>query len=111
MVLRGIPVGVRIEGGMLQHVLRELEISVLAANIPDNIPVDVSELDVHDSIHVEDLPEGEYDILTDPRRTIVTVIAPVVIEEPVEDEEAELAEGEEGELAEGEEDGEEKESE
>jgi large subunit ribosomal protein L25 len=100
IVLHNTPVGVHDEGGLLQHVLRELEIMVLPTAIPEQIDLDITELHMHDSIHVSDVESGDFEILTEPSRTIVTVIPPVVITEPSAEEEEELAEGE---LPEGEE--------
>lgn len=97
--LTGTPEGVKL-GGIMQHVIRELDIACLPSDIPDRIEVDVSALEIGDSIHVRDLSVGTVDILTNPARTIVTVVPPTVIkvEEPVAAEvaeEAEVAEGEE----------------
>ena len=102
IVLHGHPVGVTEEGGLIQHVLRELEIMVLPTNIPEQIDVQISEMHLHDSIHAGDIETGDFEVLTDPKRTVVTIIAPVVVTEPEEAEEGE--EGLlEGELAEGDE--------
>jgi large subunit ribosomal protein L25 len=115
----GTPKGVHDEGGILQIILRELEIYCLPTNIPDEVNVDVSALSIGDSIHVEQIEIPNVEILTDPERTVVTISAPTVLkttaegaeEEGVEGEEgAEAAEGEEGaEAAEGAEEGGEKE--
>jgi len=94
IVLHGSPVGVRHQGGLVQHVLRDLAISALPANIPENIVVDITELNIHESIHVEDIPKGDYEILSDLGSTVVTVVPPVIHKEP---EVAEVAEGEEAE--------------
>jgi large subunit ribosomal protein L25 len=96
IMLHGSPVGVRTQGGLVQHVLRDLEISVLPANIPEHIVVDITDLNIHESIHVEEIPKGDYEILTDPGRTVVTVVPPVIHKEP-EPVEAEVVEGEEAE--------------
>lgn len=104
IVLHGSPVGVAEQDGIIQHVLRELEIMVLPTSIPEQIDVDISELHIHESIHVADLEKGDFELLTNEHRTIVSVVPPVVIVEPVEEEE-ELAEGElpeDGEAVEGE---------
>lgn len=101
IVLHGNPIGVAQEGGLVQHVLRELEIMVLPTTIPEQIDVEIGEMHMHDSIHVSDIETGEFELITDPKRTVVTVLPPVVIIEP-EPEEEELLEGElpEGEEAE-----------
>ncbi|MBU0671428.1 MAG: 50S ribosomal protein L25 [Candidatus Margulisbacteria bacterium] len=53
--LLGIPVGVKDDGGVLVHGLREIEIKCLPAEIPDKYDVDVSALAINDSLHVSDL--------------------------------------------------------
>jgi len=82
--------GVR-EGGVLQQLMREVDIEVLPTNIPDEIELDISELTLSDSLEVGDLevPE-EVTILNSPEDVIVTVVAPS--EEIEEEEEEELEE-------------------
>lgn len=90
-------------GGFLQLVRHGLEISCLPADIPDKIEVDVSDLDIGDSVHVEDISLGEKLTLQfDSNFTVVTVVAPVVEEEVPEEEleEGEEAPGEEAKTAE-----------
>jgi len=95
------------EGGVLEIIHRELQITCLPKDIPEVITVDVSKLNIGDSIHFSDLNLAK-DIeteLTD-ETTIVAVSMPTIMEEPEEEEE--LLEGEEGaEPTEGEEDSEE----
>jgi large subunit ribosomal protein L25 len=57
--LLGIPVGVKTAGGILDQVLREVEIECLPANIPSHIDVDVSELAMHGVLRVSDLPHAD----------------------------------------------------
>jgi large subunit ribosomal protein L25 len=57
--LVGIPVGVKASGGILDQVLREVEIECLPANIPANIAVDVSNLALFESLRVSDLPHSD----------------------------------------------------
>jgi len=84
----GDPVGVKKDGGSLDHVLWELDVVCLPTNIPEEIKVDVSALGVGDSIHVKDivLPEG---LITkhDPEATVFLVVPPMKDEEPAEIEE------------------------
>jgi large subunit ribosomal protein L25 len=102
--LVGRPEGVEL-GGILDHPLREIELECLPRAIPESVSVDVSALQVGDSIHVRDLelPEGA-SVRTDVNLAVASVIAPAVVEEPVveEPEEGEeaVAEGEEAEGAE-----------
>ncbi|WP_027717171.1 50S ribosomal protein L25/general stress protein Ctc [Desulfovirgula thermocuniculi] len=72
--LVGEPVGIK-KGGILQHQLREVEISCLPTAIPEAITVDVSGLDVGDTIFVRDLvvPEG-VKVLADPDEVVATVV-------------------------------------
>ena len=57
--LLGIPVGVKTAGGILDQVLREVEIECLPADIPSHIDVDVSELGLHAVLRVSDLPHSD----------------------------------------------------
>jgi large subunit ribosomal protein L25 len=57
--LLGIPIGVKTEGGVLDQVLREVEIECLPADIPGHIDVDVSELGMHQVIRVSGLPHSD----------------------------------------------------
>ena len=83
ITLVGIPEGVKLEGGVLDQTLRELEIEVDPASIPDHAELDVSAMVIGDSLHVSDikLPEG-VEILDDPETSVAVVAAPrAVIEE------------------------------
>ncbi|MBD3257023.1 50S ribosomal protein L25, partial [candidate division GN15 bacterium] len=98
--LIGTPEGVKTDGGIMQTTLRDLDISCLPKDIPDDFEVDVSQLRIGDSIHVSDIEIPNAEILTLERRTIVTIAAPTVIKAAATaEEEEELAEGEEGEAA------------
>jgi large subunit ribosomal protein L25 len=57
--LIGVPVGVKSHGGVLDQVLREVEIECLPADIPNHIDVDVSNLDLHEVLRVSDLPHSD----------------------------------------------------
>jgi large subunit ribosomal protein L25 len=57
--LVGIPVGVKVSGGILDQVLREAEIECLPVDIPSHIDVDVTNLDIHQVLRVSDLPHSE----------------------------------------------------
>ena len=93
----GSPVGVRQEGGILEHRLHRLEVECLPMQIPEHIEVDVSEMAIGDTIHVSDLTlEGDVTIVADPQRSVFVVVPPSVFK--TADEEAE--EGEEGEIGE-----------
>jgi large subunit ribosomal protein L25 len=80
--LEGIPVGVKNEGGILEHVMHNVEISCLPADIPDSITVDVTELHTGNSIHVKDLAHEKFEFIAEPDSVVVHVVAPrVVVEE------------------------------
>lgn len=89
--LIGTPEGVKNMGGILEFLHREVEISCLPGNIPEKIDMDVSEMKIGDTLHYEDLVAEQYTVLSNPRVSICTVVAPTVIKEPV----AVAAEGEE----------------
>jgi len=57
--LLGIPIGVKTAGGILDQVLREVEIECLPADIPANIAVDVSNLEMFQSLRVSGLPQSD----------------------------------------------------
>src|SRR6202012_1013512 len=75
--LVGTAVGVKSQGGILEHVLREVEIECLPNDIPSHLDVDVSGLELHRIIHVSDLPHsGSIKFLGDENATVahVTII-------------------------------------
>ena len=76
--------GVKNFGGLLEQSLRALTVSCLPRDLPDKITVDVSNLNIGDSIHVRDikLPNGVA-AKVQPELTVFSVLAPIVEEEPV----------------------------
>lgn len=95
IVLTGVPTGVKNKGGVIDHQLREIEVFCLPGNIPEKVEIDVTELDIGDSIHVRDVALPDVEILTDLDRSVVAVLAPTVIEvEEEEEPEDELLEPE-----------------
>lgn len=74
------PAGVK-EGGILQFVVRDIEIECLPSQIPESIKVDASSLAIGDSLHVKDItpPQG-IEILADPEEVILTILSPVTEE-------------------------------
>jgi large subunit ribosomal protein L25 len=82
--LEGEPAGAEDGGGILEQLLREVEIRCRPGIIPDYITVDVSHLGAHDVLHVSDVKVDEgITILTDPETAVATVST--VREEPVEE--------------------------
>jgi large subunit ribosomal protein L25 len=57
--LLGVPAGVKTEGGILDQVMREVEIECLPADIPSHIDVDVSGLALHQVLRVSGLPQSD----------------------------------------------------
>ncbi|MGD8273514.1 MAG: 50S ribosomal protein L25/general stress protein Ctc [Desulfobacterales bacterium] len=82
------------DGGILQIVRREIEVFCLPTAIPESIEVDISELEIGGSIHVNEITlPSDVELPEDVDFTVITILAPKVEEEVVEVEE--LAEGEE----------------
>src|SRR5258705_13218274 len=72
--LVGEPIGVKDKQGVLEQIIREIEIRCEPREIPDVINVDVSSLDVHDVLHVSHIPvAGTIEILNPPDVVIATV--------------------------------------
>jgi len=81
--LVGEPIGVREQAGVLEQIIREVEIRCEPRDIPEHLDVDVTNLGVHEVLHVSDIPTSEgVEILTGADTVIATV--GVVKEEPVE---------------------------
>ena len=81
-------------GGLLSQPLFELTIRSLPKNIPGHVSIDVSHLELGESLHVENIVLGdEIDVLTDPHRTVVTIVAPRSLVEETEDQVADLEVG------------------
>ena len=96
--------GVKIEGGLVSHIMTEIDISCLPKDLPQYIEVDLGELAMGESIHLSEVtvPEGvELTSLTDENDPAITSISKpkVVVEEEIVAEASE--EGEEGEEGEG----------
>lgn len=81
VITTGIPKGVKERGGILQYGLRKIDIEALPDKIPGHIEVDVSSLEVGQSIHVRDLklPEG-VKVLTDEDEVIATLTSSLLEE-------------------------------
>ena len=109
-------VGVKMHGGVVSHLINDIDISCLASNLPEFLEVDVEEMDIGDSVFLSalTLPEGvEIPILAlgeDRDQAVVSVTEAKVIEIEPEIVESEVEEGEEGEEGEGEEGSEDSES-
>ena len=86
LYLVNTPIGVT-EGGILEHIRREVKVSCMPKNLVDKIEIDVSGLAIGQSLHIEDidLPSG-LKTIEDGDLTIATVVAPSIEEEVVEEE-------------------------
>jgi large subunit ribosomal protein L25 len=92
--LRGTPVGVKVEGGVLDFVTRELEISCLPKDIPGKIEVDISHLELGKHLRVSDLKiPDNVKVLTEPGVVVAHVVAPRAEEEVAPAAEAAPVEG------------------
>ena len=88
----GEPLGVRTFGGLLEYSLRSLEVECFPQDLPDIIRLDVSNLNIGESLHVRDIPlSSGVEALTDPDLTVVSVVASRVGEEVVETVETQAA--------------------
>jgi large subunit ribosomal protein L25 len=80
--LVGEPVGVREEQGVLEQIIREIEIRCEPREIPDVVNVDVSNLGVHDVVHISDIQVAEGIEILDPPDTVIATVG-IIKEEPV----------------------------
>jgi large subunit ribosomal protein L25 len=80
--LEGEPVGVREEQGVLEQIIREIEIRCQPREIPDVINIDVSNLGVHDVLHISDIKVAEGIEILDLPETVIATVG-IIKEEPV----------------------------
>jgi large subunit ribosomal protein L25 len=80
--LVGSPEGVRNQGGVLDQVLRTVEVEVLPSDIPERVELDVTALTIGKSLHVSDLSIPKATVLTEGSLTVCTVVPPRVEEAP-----------------------------
>ena len=77
IALKGEPRGVKLQGGIVDFVTRDIEVQCLPTDIPENIPVDISELMLNQSIRMKDLAQdAKWKALTDGETMIVHVVMP-----------------------------------
>jgi len=92
VMLSGTPEAVTSGTGILEQLRREVEVRCLPTQIPDRLTIDVSGLQVGDSLHVRDLKVGDgIEILTPPEEVLAAVVAPAAEEEAAPAAEAEAA--------------------
>ncbi|MDO9566479.1 MAG: 50S ribosomal protein L25/general stress protein Ctc [Candidatus Desulfaltia sp.] len=86
VVITGKSKGVEL-GGILQIIRRELEVLCLPIEIPESIEIDISDLDVGDSVHVKSIPfKDNIEIPADVDFTVLTIVSPKAVEEAVPEE-------------------------
>jgi len=98
VILTGTAEGVK-AGGILEHLIRELEVECLPEDIPEKLEIDISEFNIGDSLHVKDLQFENIRIMDDPEETILLiehsrVARELPVEEEVEEEAEEMKEPE-----------------
>ncbi|MBN1981309.1 MAG: 50S ribosomal protein L25 [Chitinivibrionales bacterium] len=92
----GKPIGVKEDGGILEHPMRTISIECFPADIPDFIEVDVSNLRVGESIHVKDITVAKCEITASPEEVIAVVVLPHSAEKETAAAEEGAVEGAEG---------------
>lgn len=68
--------GAKTEGGLVEHTMRELNVSCLPTEIPHEIVLDITDLHMNHSLRVKDIKPGKYDLLDAPEQIVVSVTAP-----------------------------------
>jgi large subunit ribosomal protein L25 len=77
VVIKGEPIGVKQQGGLLDFVTREIQVQCLPTDIPEHIDIDVSELALHQAIRVKDIPgSAKWKAVTDGETMLVHVVMP-----------------------------------
>ena len=81
ILVTGTPQGVKVQGGVLDFVTREIQVQCLPADIPEHISIDTSDLMLHQAIRLRDLPENpKWKPLQEPETMLVHVVMPKVEE-------------------------------
>ena len=81
IILKGIPIGVKTDGGMLEHHLREVEVEGLPLDIPETLEINVTELKLGQSISLKEIPTEKFRFVMDTHHSVATVILPKVVKE------------------------------
>jgi len=92
--LSGTAAGVK-AGGIMEFLIREVEVECLPKDIPDSLNIDITALQIGDTVRIKDLVYGNIRILDDPEETILLIEHPKITQELEAVEEAEELEGEE----------------
>lgn len=83
--------GVKQQSGLVEHTMRDVNVSCLPTEIPHEIQMDITNLHINDSLRVKDIKPGKFELLDAPEQIIVSVTAPK--EEKVEETAAAAAPG------------------
>lgn len=100
ITLINTPIGVTEGGGLLQTVRRELTVSCLPGSLIDSLDIDVSKLEIGDSIHISDIEFPEGITCSEEGHLTIAVVSAPIVEEEEEEEELEEGIGEETEASE-----------
>ena len=101
VLLSGEPIGVKMQGGLVDFVHREVQVECMPTEIPEHIEVDINDLEIGDGVRLREvIGDAVWSPVSDPDTLLVHVIAPKVEEEEVA-EEGETPEGDESAEAEG----------
>ncbi len=68
--------GAKVQAGLVEHTMRELNVSCLPTEIPHEIEVDITDLHINHSLRVKDIKPGKFDLLDAPEQIVVSVTAP-----------------------------------
>ncbi|MCL1941491.1 MAG: 50S ribosomal protein L25 [Synergistaceae bacterium] len=91
------------EDGIVDHV-KDLQVETTPVNMPESIVIDISDLNINDSIHIKDIPVKDYEIISDPDEVVVSILPPRLDDETAgEAEEKEVEVVAKGKAAKGEE--------
>jgi large subunit ribosomal protein L25 len=83
VIVKGEPKGVKQQGGLLEHVRREIVVECLPADIPEHVDIDVSELMLHQGVRVRDIAtDSKWKPITEGDAMLVHVIMPKAEETP-----------------------------
>lgn len=82
IVLKGVPIGVK-EGGILEQLLREVEVEGLPLDLPEHIEIDVSHLEMGKSITLENVQTDKFRFVTELTHPVAMVLHPKVVKEEV----------------------------
>ena len=90
-------IGVKQDGGVISHLMTEIEIVCLPKDLPEYLDVDMLEVGINETLHLTDikLPEGVQPTISDRDFVVATIVAPTIeVEETKPEEEEETVEGE-----------------